>query len=68
MALRTAQQHSVSDPDSGLAYPNPMNANIAKYFFANQWSQAISYVQDIAGGIAPPPRPRRTGTIPSCGR
>ena len=28
-----------------------MNANIAKYFFAEQWSQAIKYVQDIAGGI-----------------
>ena len=48
---RAACEHSVSDPDSGLAFPNPMNANIAKYFFASQWSQAIRYVQDIAGGI-----------------
>jgi len=48
---RSACEHSVSDPDSGLAFPNPMNANIAKYFFAEQWSQAIKYVQDIAGGI-----------------
>lgn len=48
---RAACEHSVTDPDSGLAFPNPMNANIAKYFFAEQWHQAIKYVQDIAGGI-----------------
>lgn len=46
-----ACEHSVSDPDSGLAYPNPMHANIAKLFFADNWHQAIKYVQDIAGGI-----------------
>ncbi len=46
-----ACEHSVSDPDSGLAYPSPMHANIAKSFFADNWHQAIKYVQDIAGGI-----------------
>ncbi len=48
---RAACEHSVTDPDSGLVYPNPMYANIAKYFFADNWHQAIKYVQDIAGGI-----------------
>jgi 4-hydroxybutyryl-CoA dehydratase/vinylacetyl-CoA-Delta-isomerase len=47
----SAVEHSVSDPDSGLAFPNPMHANVAKYFFADNWHQAIKHVQDIAGGI-----------------
>ncbi|MCL6560818.1 MAG: hypothetical protein K6U74_18890, partial [Firmicutes bacterium] len=48
---RAACEHCVSDPETGLVYPNPMYANIAKYFFADNWHQAIKYVQDIAGGI-----------------
>lgn len=48
---RAACEHAVSEPDSGLVYPNPMYANIAKLFFAGHWHQATKYLQDIAGGI-----------------
>jgi 4-hydroxybutyryl-CoA dehydratase/vinylacetyl-CoA-Delta-isomerase len=48
---RAACEHCVSEPDSGLVYPNPMYANIAKFFFADNWHQATKYLQDIAGGI-----------------
>ena len=40
-----------------MVYPNPMIANIAKFFFADNWHQATKYIQDIAGGIV--------ATIPS---
>ena len=52
-----ACEHCVSEPGSGLVYPNPMTANIAKLFFADNWHQASKYLQDIAGGIV--------ATIPS---
>jgi 4-hydroxybutyryl-CoA dehydratase / vinylacetyl-CoA-Delta-isomerase len=48
---RAACEHCVSEPDSGLVYPNPMIANIAKFFFAENWHQATKYLHDIAGGI-----------------
>ena len=48
---RAACEHCVSEPDSDLVYPNPMSANIAKFFYADNWHQATKYVQDIAGGI-----------------
>jgi 4-hydroxybutyryl-CoA dehydratase/vinylacetyl-CoA-Delta-isomerase len=48
---RAACEHCVSEPDSNLVYPNPMYANIAKFFFADNWHQATKYIQDIAGGI-----------------
>jgi 4-hydroxybutyryl-CoA dehydratase/vinylacetyl-CoA-Delta-isomerase len=48
---RSACEHCVSEPDSNLVYPNPMYANIAKLFFADNWHQATKYLQDIAGGI-----------------
>ena len=48
---RAACEHCVSEPDSDLVYPNPMIANIAKMFFADNWHQATKYIQDIAGGI-----------------
>lgn len=48
---RAACEHCVSEPDSDLVYPNPMHANIAKFFFADNWHQATKYSQDIAGGI-----------------
>ncbi len=41
----------VSDPGSDLVYPNPMYSNIAKYYFADNYHQAIKHVQDIAGGL-----------------
>jgi 4-hydroxybutyryl-CoA dehydratase/vinylacetyl-CoA-Delta-isomerase len=48
---RAACEHCVSEPDSGFVYPNPIYANIAKFFFADNWHQATKYLQDIAGGI-----------------
>lgn len=48
---RAACEHCVSEPDSDLVYPNPLYANIAKLFFADNWHQATKHLQDIAGGI-----------------
>lgn len=48
---RSACEHCVSEPDSDLVYPNPMYANICKFYFAENWHQATKYIQDIAGGI-----------------
>jgi 4-hydroxybutyryl-CoA dehydratase/vinylacetyl-CoA-Delta-isomerase len=48
---KAACEHCVTEPDSDLVYPNPMYANIAKLFFAENWHQSIKYVEDIAGGI-----------------
>jgi 4-hydroxybutyryl-CoA dehydratase/vinylacetyl-CoA-Delta-isomerase len=49
---RSAAEYCVTDPDSDLVYPNPMYSNIAKFFFADNYHQAIKFVQDIAGGSA----------------
>jgi 4-hydroxybutyryl-CoA dehydratase/vinylacetyl-CoA-Delta-isomerase len=54
---RAACEHCVSEPDSDLVYPNPIYANICKFFFADNWHQATKYIQDIGGGIV--------GTCPS---
>lgn len=54
---QAACEHCVSEPDSDLVYPNPMYANIAKYFFADNFHEATRIIQDISGGIV--------GTIPS---
>lgn len=48
---KAACEQCVSDPESGLVYPNPMIANIAKFFYADNWHQATKNLQDIAGGI-----------------
>ncbi len=48
---RSACEHCISEPDSDLVYPNPMYANICKYYFASNWHEATKYIQDIAGGI-----------------
>jgi 4-hydroxybutyryl-CoA dehydratase/vinylacetyl-CoA-Delta-isomerase len=37
--------------DFGLAVPNIVQTNLAKYHFASQYHQAIGWVQDIAGGL-----------------
>ena len=41
----------VGDEGSDLVYPNPMYSNAAKYYFADNYHQAIKNVQDIAGGL-----------------
>lgn len=37
--------------DSGLVIPNPAMTNIGKYHFASQYQEAVSLLQDIAGGL-----------------
>jgi aromatic ring hydroxylase len=37
--------------DFGLAVPNIVLTNLAKYHFANNYHQAVAWVQDIAGGL-----------------
>ena len=37
--------------DFGLAVPNIMQTNLAKYQFAAHYHEAICWVQDIAGGL-----------------
>ncbi|HVB04732.1 MAG TPA: 4-hydroxyphenylacetate 3-hydroxylase N-terminal domain-containing protein [Acidimicrobiales bacterium] len=37
-------------PD-GIAYPDPMTTNIAKYTFATGYHEALEIVQDLAGGL-----------------
>jgi 4-hydroxybutyryl-CoA dehydratase/vinylacetyl-CoA-Delta-isomerase len=49
---RIACELCVSEPDSGLVYPNPMYANITKFFFADNWHTATKHLQDIAGRLA----------------
>jgi len=51
---KAAVEHCVNEDD--LVYPNPMIANICKYYFADNWHQATKYIQDIGGGISSPPR------------
>lgn len=48
---RAACEHCSSEMDSDFVYPNPMVANICKFYFADNWHQATKYIQDIAGGI-----------------
>lgn len=48
---KSACEHCMSERDSDLVFPNPIYANICKYYFANNWHEATKYIQDIAGGI-----------------
>ncbi len=48
---RAAVEHCVTEEGSELVYPNPMIANICKFYFADNWHQATKYIQDIGGGI-----------------
>jgi len=54
---KAACDYCVSEPDSALVFRNPMIANVAKFFYADNWHQATKHLQDIAGGIV--------ATIPS---
>jgi len=54
---RAAAEHPVTDPVSGYIYPDPMMSNCSKFFYADNYHQALKLVQDIAGGIV--------ATIPS---
>lgn len=48
---KAACEYCMSEEDTDLVYPNPMYANICKFYFANNWHEATKYIQDIAGGI-----------------
>jgi len=36
---------------SGIAIPNPVTANVAKYFYANNYHNVVKIVEDLCGGI-----------------
>ncbi len=46
-----ACEKCIIEPDSGLAYPNPIYSNAAKYTYADNFHQMCKIVQDIGGGI-----------------
>jgi 4-hydroxybutyryl-CoA dehydratase/vinylacetyl-CoA-Delta-isomerase len=35
----------------GIAVPNPISTNIAKYYFANEYHTVIKIIEDLAGGL-----------------
>jgi len=37
--------------DRGIAYPDPMTVNMAKYTFATGYHRAVAWVQECAGGL-----------------
>jgi aromatic ring hydroxylase len=37
--------------EPGLAVPDPLLVNMAKWHFASNYHQAVSHVQDVAGGL-----------------
>lgn len=49
--LSRAAAHDCRVTDSGLAVPDVMLTNLAKYHFASGYHEAIRRVQDIAGGL-----------------
>ncbi len=48
--IRQAALECIVEPP-GLAVPNTLLTNIAKYQFASQYHQAVQMVQDLAGGL-----------------
>lgn len=49
---RAACAYPDIDPDTGLAVPNLVYTNIAKFEFANERDEALKLLADISGGIA----------------
>ena len=49
LILAAAQQHTVVPP--GIAVPNTLMTNVAKYQFASNYHQAVQMVQDVSGGL-----------------
>lgn len=45
-----ADRFRVDEP-TGIAYPDPMTTNIAKWTFAREYAKAVEHVIDIAGGL-----------------
>ena len=49
--LSLAAAHDCRIAEHGVAVPNIIFTNLAKFHFANDYHQAVSWVQDIAGGL-----------------
>ncbi|MBM4258173.1 MAG: gamma-aminobutyrate dehydratase [Deltaproteobacteria bacterium] len=49
LIIAAAHQHAVVPP--GIAIPNVLLTNVAKYQFASNYHTAVQMVQDIAGGL-----------------
>ncbi len=49
--LSLAAAHACSTRETGTAVPNIIYSNLAKFHFANGYHEAVSWVQDIAGGL-----------------
>jgi aromatic ring hydroxylase len=49
LIIAAAHQHAVMPP--GIAVPNVLLTNVAKYQFASNYHDAVQMVQDIAGGL-----------------
>jgi aromatic ring hydroxylase len=45
-----AERCRVDEP-TGIAYPDPLTTNIAKWTFAREYGKAVEHVIDIAGGL-----------------
>ncbi|MFS8542592.1 MAG: hypothetical protein LOD91_01950 [Limnochordales bacterium] len=53
-SIRAMSRAAAMDPeytDDGIAVPRTIVTNMCKYYFATQYHQMISLVQDIAGGL-----------------
>ncbi|MFC1821752.1 4-hydroxyphenylacetate 3-hydroxylase N-terminal domain-containing protein [Thermodesulfobacteriota bacterium] len=48
---KAACQFCVTQAGTDLVYPNPTYSNIAKFYFADHFHQAVKILQDIAGGL-----------------
>ncbi len=49
--LSLAAAHACSGRETGAVVPNVIYSNLAKFHFANGYHEAVSWVQDIAGGL-----------------
>jgi len=50
-ALTRASAYECQLVDPGVAVPNTAITNIAKFYFASNYHQAVGWLQDIAGGL-----------------
>jgi 4-hydroxybutyryl-CoA dehydratase/vinylacetyl-CoA-Delta-isomerase len=46
-----AAERARIDDATGIAYPDPLTVNIAKWTFARDYQEAVKHVIDIAGGL-----------------
>ncbi|MFC1905464.1 4-hydroxyphenylacetate 3-hydroxylase N-terminal domain-containing protein [Chloroflexota bacterium] len=48
---KAAAVFCVKEPGTELVYPNPVYSNISKFYFADNFHQAVKILQDIGGGL-----------------